>query len=406
MKIADSLNGLFATVDFNGLGEFLTNKLNAVFQLLSSFVTTFDWVQLGNSISDLIDSLLYSIDFESIETTITEGINGLITAIGEPLFQVDWGEHFSQIGESISNILTNIHYDELGALLGQGLVDMFDAAVGLLEGFLEGDPLSGLLNGIVTGVKTFFGTFFDGLANKDIPNRISSLINKAVKDINEFLYNINWGKVNKTIRETIDKFFDIVYDFILGLDWLGIITGIANILASGLTIIAQVAIGIVDNTFGRVLRAVGGWMSKVADKIKGAIIGALNTVKQAIANVLNKIPGVDIKFDDGNVSGGGHGLDSYSTSGYSMSNNIPHLAKGAVIPPNNKFLAMLGDQKSGTNIETPLSTMLEAFKTALSESNYNGGGDIYIPIYVNNELTSEELIRKQEIERYRSNGKH
>lgn len=50
--------------------------------------------------------------------------------------------------------------------------------------------------------------------------------------------------------------------------------------------------------------------------------------------------------------------------------------------------------------------MLEAFKTALSESNYNGGGDIYIPIYVNNELTSEELIRKQEIERYRSNGKH
>ena len=406
VKIADSLNGLFATVDFNGLGEFLTNKLNAVFQLLSSFVTTFDWVQLGNSISDLIDSLLYSIDFESIETTITEGINGLITAIGEPIFQVDWGEHFSQIGESISNILTNIHYDELGALLGQGLVDMFDAAVGLLEGFLEGDPLSGLLNGIVTGVKTFFGTFFDGLANKDIPNRLSSIINKAVKDINEFLYNINWGKVNKTIRETIDKFFDIVYDFILGLDWLGIITGIANILASGLTIIAQAAIGIVDNTFGRVLRAVGGWMSKVADKIKGAIIGALNTVKQAIANVLNKIPGVDIKFDDGNVSGGGHGLDSYSTSGYSMSNNIPHLAKGAVIPPNNKFLAMLGDQKSGTNIETPLSTMLEAFKTALSESNYNGGGDIYIPIYVNNELTSEELIRKQEIERYRSNGKH
>lgn len=33
--------------------------------------------------------------------------------------------------------------------------------------------------------------------------------------------------------------------------------------------------------------------------------------------------------------------------------SIPHLATGAVIPPNNKFLAMLGDQKYGTNIETP-----------------------------------------------------
>lgn len=32
---------------------------------------------------------------------------------------------------------------------------------------------------------------------------------------------------------------------------------------------------------------------------------------------------------------------------------IPMLAQGAVIPPNAPFLAMLGDQRSGTNIETP-----------------------------------------------------
>lgn len=50
---------------------------------------------------------------------------------------------------------------------------------------------------------------------------------------------------------------------------------------------------------------------------------------------------------------------------------IPYLAEGAVIPPNREFLAVLGDQKSGTNIETPLETMLDAFRTALRE---NGGG--------------------------------
>ena len=33
--------------------------------------------------------------------------------------------------------------------------------------------------------------------------------------------------------------------------------------------------------------------------------------------------------------------------------NIPMLAQGAVIPPNAPFAAILGDQKSGTNIETP-----------------------------------------------------
>ena len=44
---------------------------------------------------------------------------------------------------------------------------------------------------------------------------------------------------------------------------------------------------------------------------------------------------------------------------------IPYLAQGAVIPPNNQFLAMLGDQKQGTNIEAPLSTIQEAVANVL-----------------------------------------
>ena len=40
---------------------------------------------------------------------------------------------------------------------------------------------------------------------------------------------------------------------------------------------------------------------------------------------------------------------------------IPRLAQGAVIPPNKEFMAILGDQKSGTNIEAPLDVIKEAF---------------------------------------------
>lgn len=36
---------------------------------------------------------------------------------------------------------------------------------------------------------------------------------------------------------------------------------------------------------------------------------------------------------------------------------------------------MLGDQKSGTNIETPLATMVQAFKQALVESGYGGSNE-------------------------------
>ncbi|MBD8945721.1 MAG: hypothetical protein EGR97_00105, partial [Clostridiales bacterium] len=43
---------------------------------------------------------------------------------------------------------------------------------------------------------------------------------------------------------------------------------------------------------------------------------------------------------------------------------------GAVIPPNKEFLAVLGDQKSGTNVEAPLSTIKQAVAEAMGE---NGG---------------------------------
>lgn len=64
-------------------------------------------------------------------------------------------------------------------------------------------------------------------------------------------------------------------------------------------------------------------------------------------------------------------------------NQIPKLADGAVIAPNKPFLAMLGDQTSGTNIETPLSTMKQAFDESLNErGGASSGGTLYATLQV------------------------
>ena len=55
--------------------------------------------------------------------------------------------------------------------------------------------------------------------------------------------------------------------------------------------------------------------------------------------------------------------------------NIPYLAQGAVLPPNKPFMAMVGDQKNGTNIEAPLATIQEALANVLAAQ---GTGDINI----------------------------
>ncbi len=49
--------------------------------------------------------------------------------------------------------------------------------------------------------------------------------------------------------------------------------------------------------------------------------------------------------------------------------NIPMLARGAVIPPNAPFMAMLGDQKHGTNLEAPEDLIRQIVR---EESGSNG----------------------------------
>lgn len=54
--------------------------------------------------------------------------------------------------------------------------------------------------------------------------------------------------------------------------------------------------------------------------------------------------------------------------------SIPHLATGAVIPPNREFLAVLGDQKSGTNIEAPTSEIENAVIRGIQRAGGLSGG--------------------------------
>ena len=73
-----------------------------------------------------------------------------------------------------------------------------------------------------------------------------------------------------------------------------------------------------------------------------------------------------------------------------LKGKIPGLAQGSVLNGGDPFLAYLNDQPRGqTNIEAPLSTMVSAFKQALSEGGYNS------PTTINLEASGDmsELIR-------------
>lgn len=89
--------------------------------------------------------------------------------------------------------------------------------------------------------------------------------------------------------------------------------------------------------------------------------------------------------------------DTIFNGGISISRMIPALARGAVLPANKPFLAVVGEQTSGTNVEAPLSTIKQAVRDVLLENVGGYGSEIVIPIYIDGDKVDEAVVRRQDI---------
>lgn len=81
--------------------------------------------------------------------------------------------------------------------------------------------------------------------------------------------------------------------------------------------------------------------------------------------------------------------------------SIPRLAQGAVIPPNREFLAVLGDQKQGTNIEAPLQTIVDAFNIALAQNGGASRGNTEVVLEIDGREFGRAVVEQGERENRR-----
>lgn len=119
------------------------------------------------------------------------------------------------------------------------------------------------------------------------------------------------------------------------------------------------------------LKIIGGLLAGLINKWKGVVTWVTNAVKwitNAFSSVLNFLSGGKGTFASrNNLGSGGIGGYKKQTMPALRRVEVPALAQGAVIPANKKFLAVLGDQTSGTNVEAPLSTIQQAAVQAFAE---------------------------------------
>lgn len=185
----------------------------------------------------------------------------------------------------------------------------------------------------------------------------------------------------------------------IGLVVIGLVTGNISMFLLGLGMLgAGISVGVGSGTFktwldkiegafrtfkGNILTLWGGLWSG----INGFISKIVGGLKSLWSNTLTISRDVSREINNTlrNAQNNGVTVQGKNYYKYDLS-KIPRMADGGVIPANREFLAVLGDQKSGTNIETPLSTMIEAFRQALGES---GGGTTTVVV----NLDGREIAR-------------
>jgi hypothetical protein len=224
---------------------------------------------------------------------------------------------------------------------------------------------------------------------------------------------LNWDKIKGILQ---GKFGGIMALISAGLLVLGIILAFAGVLPLGIALIVAGAAGLVTVTalnWDAIKQKIVGvwdsikswWQSNVApiftvewwaDKFASISEGLRQRVTDGInvaIDLFNRF--IDWVNERLNISWKGlslFGAEVISAGSYQLVTlpKIPRLAQGAVIPPNREFMAVLGDQKSGTNIETPLETMVQAFRQAMAEG---GGGDLYLTITMDGEKVTQKIIK-------------
>lgn len=135
----------------------------------------------------------------------------------------------------------------------------------------------------------------------------------------------------------------------------------------------------------------------IKDTIRDVFNKAIDIVNGAIGTVNSAIGSIESAFSFGPwevPTPFGKKTIGFSAT-FPRVPTVPYLAKGAVIPPRSEFLAVLGDQKQGNNIEAPEGLIRQIIRDELG--NQQGNRDIHITAQINRRVLFDEFIKEAKV---------
>lgn len=249
---------------------------------------------------------------------------------------------------------------------------------------------------------------------EDVVNAFMGLKEKASNILNIFAEFINttWDKIKNTTTTIVNAVKD---GAINGFNLLK--QKVSGIMDSVKTKISSVWTGI-KKTFSDVISWIkntftDAW-SRAWNRVKSIFSNVFNGLSKLVKKPINAVIGI-VNGAISAINGAISGIESAvsfgpweiptpwgtRTIGFSASfprvPSVPYLASGAVIPPRSEFLAVLGDQKSGNNIEAPESLLRKIVREESGTSP--GGGQYRFTAQLNRRTIFDEVIEEAKLRR-------
>jgi phage-related protein len=360
--------------------EAFLGKLIDFLKLLweSVLVPLINWI-----IANLLPVVAKIIDV--VGTTAIKVIKSLIKIIG------DVADTLSGIIDFLVGVFTGDW-----ELAWQGIKEIADGAWSLIKDIVTGtwDAIKAVTKGALSIIKSIINVTWNAI--KAVTSTVWNAIKKTLFSILNSIKS-TVGTVVNAIRAKVTH------------TWKSTWSEATQTLKNAATFIFAKVGAIKDtitNKFNAARDAVKSAFEGIVNFIKRPINQAISIVNNAVGMINNAIGGIESAFSFGPwtvpTPFGSKTIGFHAT--FPRIGTIPYLASGAVIPPRSEFLAVLGDQKKGNNLEAPESLLRQIVREESGKGQ--GDGNTYnVTVNASGRKLLDIIISEAEMRRNR-NGKN
>lgn len=387
-KIAEDTATWAANLDFYPLLESISNLTSAFAPILESIGNVLEWIY-KNIVLPMLKwvievGLPTVVNLVAKVATFLADHQPIVEAFGAALIGAFAAAKIAGLASSVIKSVSGI------AMAAKGLISLMTGTGGIMGG--------------IKAIATAIG-----------PGGVFVLAVGACIAIGVLLYK-NWDKIKEMAGKVWDWVSNKTRRFVedIGNKLRGLATKMTTIWGSIKASAHQKWNAIWSTVSGFVERIKNAIVDKFTSA-KNTVVGVFNGMGDAIRSVLNNIISV-VNGAISKVNGVVSAIESAFSFGpwkvptpfgsktigfratFPRVPTVPYLAKGAVIPPRSEFLAVLGDQKQGNNIETP-EALLRKIVREETAGRQTGGGSYRFTAQINRRTLFDEMMKEAQMRR-------